>query len=216
MLVCGAFVGLGFASEENLGYLSDGDLATAMARFLTANFLHMSMTAILAGALDEMVRDGDAGSMRFFSQRLLAVAAMHGVYDFCLSSHAYGDLSYFAMAVFLLLARWFLTDVSWARAKERAAPPYLLETFATGMAIVVGELRVRLVARGARRGGEGAGGGAHRAGDHHRDVRAGAAPGVSGSVWRAFCVIGSSSCVIGSTQLRGSDHRAAWSDDRAA
>ena len=53
VLICGALVGLGFAAEENLSYLHQGDLSTAMARFLTANFFHMSMTAILAGASDQ-------------------------------------------------------------------------------------------------------------------------------------------------------------------
>ena len=50
VLVAGAFVGLGFAAEENLGYLADKDLRTGLARFLTANFLHMAMTGILASA----------------------------------------------------------------------------------------------------------------------------------------------------------------------
>src|SRR5207248_731759 len=56
VLVCGALVGLGFALVENLQYFARGDLSTAMARFLTANFLHMAMTAITAHALDDLVR----------------------------------------------------------------------------------------------------------------------------------------------------------------
>ena len=138
VLVCGALVGLGFAAEENLGYLRAGDLATGMARFLTANFLHMSMTAILAGALDDLLRaKDDTGSMSF-SKALLTVAAMHGAYDFFLSSHTYENQSWLAMMIFLLLARWFLALVSVARAKERAANARLLETFGLGMAVVIG------------------------------------------------------------------------------
>ena len=149
VLICGALVGLGFAAEENLGYLHQGDLSTAMARFLTANFFHMSMTAILAGALDRATLSARARAMSGwgerseegsfdFSRALLTVAAMHGIYDFCLSEHAYGNISYFSMGVFLLLTRQFLALVSDARAKERAARPRLLETFSFGMAIVVG------------------------------------------------------------------------------
>jgi protease PrsW len=151
VIVCGALVGLGFAAEENLGYLSEGDLSTAMARFLTANFFHMSMTAILAGALDDMVRadavpsgwsrrgnyESEEGSLKF-SRALLTVAAMHGIYDFCLSERAFGNLSYFSMIVFVILTRRFLELVSVARAKERAANPRVLETFAIGMAVVIG------------------------------------------------------------------------------
>jgi RsiW-degrading membrane proteinase PrsW (M82 family) len=136
VLVCGALVGLGFASEENLQYLASGDLSTAMARFLTANFLHISMTAILAGALDEMLSEPE-GSFAF-SRTLLLVSILHGAYDFCLSSRSYGDISFLAMAVFLFLARWFLQAVSWARAKERASDARLLETFTVGMVVVIG------------------------------------------------------------------------------
>jgi hypothetical protein len=108
-----------------------------MARFLTANFLHMSMTAIVAGALDDLMRDDDGnegGSMRF-SVALITVSAMHGAYDYFLSSR---DLSWLAMVVFFLLARQFLALVSVARVKERAAYPHLLETFGIGMALVIG------------------------------------------------------------------------------
>jgi hypothetical protein len=63
---------------------------------------------------------------------------MHGMYDFCLSERALGNLSWFSMGVFLVLTRQFLGLVSVARTKERTAHPRLLETFAVGMAIVVG------------------------------------------------------------------------------
>jgi RsiW-degrading membrane proteinase PrsW (M82 family) len=149
VLVCGAIVGLGFAAEENLMYLHVGDLSTAMARFLTANFLHMSMTAIVAGALDEMLRsdhgasarragrsapEAEGGSLQF-SIALITVSAMHGAYDYFLSSR---DLSWLAFVVFFLLARQFLAAVSMARVKERVAYPHLLETFGIGMALVIG------------------------------------------------------------------------------
>jgi RsiW-degrading membrane proteinase PrsW (M82 family) len=146
VLVCGALIGLGFAAEENLNYLHAGELSTAMARFLTANFLHMSMTAIVAGAFDDMMRDehherggsGGSDSTRF-SLALLTVSAMHGAYDYFLASGGPGSMSpYLAMIVFFLLARQFLALVSVARIKERAAYPHLLETFGIGMALVVG------------------------------------------------------------------------------
>jgi RsiW-degrading membrane proteinase PrsW (M82 family) len=137
VLVCGAVVGLGFAAEENLGYLHSGDLSTAMARFLTANFLHISMTAILAEAIGEWMEKTE-GSLEF-SQTLLLVAFLHGAYDFCLSSPAFGEMGGFlAMAAFLLLARKFLDAVSWARAKERARDASLVETFAVAVAVVGG------------------------------------------------------------------------------
>jgi RsiW-degrading membrane proteinase PrsW (M82 family) len=134
VLVCGAMVGLGFAAEENLSYLQGGDLSTALARYLTANFLHMSMTAILATALDDFTRDTEKHAQDM-SRAMLVVVALHGAYDFCLTSHAYGDLSFFAIAIFIVLARRFLRAVSEARGRPQRGDR-LLETFAVGTAVV--------------------------------------------------------------------------------
>ncbi len=134
VLVCGAMVGLGFAAEENLSYLQGGDLSTALARFLTANFLHMSMTAILAAALDDFARDSEKHASDM-SRAMLTVIALHGAYDFFLSSRAFGDLSFFAIAIFIVLARRFLTAVSVARGRT-ARGDALLATFSIGTAIV--------------------------------------------------------------------------------
>lgn len=134
VLVCGALVGLGFASVENLLYFEHGDLATAMARFLTANFLHMAMTALTATAFIEAVRAPDRYSFDF-SRTLLTVMLMHGAYDFFLSS---GDsLAYFGMGVFVVLARQFMTAVHEVRGRVGRGMP-LLDVFTVGMAVVVG------------------------------------------------------------------------------
>ncbi len=50
-------MGLGFAFIENVSYFESGVLGTAMTRFLTANFLHMSLTAIAAEAVTRAVRE---------------------------------------------------------------------------------------------------------------------------------------------------------------
>jgi hypothetical protein len=74
-----------------------------------------------------------------FSIALITVSAMHGAYDYFLTTRANGDVAQFlAMIVFFLLARQFLGLVSVARVKERAAYPHLLETFGIGMALVIG------------------------------------------------------------------------------
>lgn len=134
VLVCGALVGLGFAAVENLLYFEHEDLSTAMARFLTANFLHMSMTGLTSLALFEFAREPDKNSFEF-SQTLFAVMAVHGAYDFFLS--AKGGASYLAMGVFILLAQRFTSAVHTTRERvERGLP--LLHIFISGMAFVVG------------------------------------------------------------------------------
>jgi protease PrsW len=143
VLVCGALVGLGFAAEENLGYLASGDLHTGLGRFLTANFLHMAMTAILAAALDDFIRDREKHGADF-SRTTVMVVAMHGAYDFLLSHDEYGG-SYFAMAVFFFLVKMFLTAVDHARRKADRGLT-LTQAFVLSLAVVTGTSAVYAVA----------------------------------------------------------------------
>jgi len=135
VLVCGAFVGLGFAAEENLGYLASGDLQTGLGRFLTANFFHMAMTGTLASALDDFVAKPEESAQEL-SRTALMVIGMHGAYDFLLSHPEYGG-SYLAMSVFFFLTRLFLGAISHAR--RRPDPGFsLLHTFVFAAAVVTG------------------------------------------------------------------------------
>ncbi len=143
VLVCGALVGLGFAAEENLGYLASGDLHTGLGRFLTANFLHMAMTAILAAALDDFVKDREKHGAAF-SRTTVMVVAMHGGYDFLISHEEYGG-SYFAMAVFFFLVKMFLTAVDHARRKADRGMT-ITQAFIIALAVVTGTSAVYAVA----------------------------------------------------------------------
>jgi RsiW-degrading membrane proteinase PrsW (M82 family) len=151
VLVCGAMVGLGFAAEENLGYLSSENLHTGLARFLTANFMHMAMTGILASALDDFVRDTER-SAPDFTRATLMVVMMHGAYDFLLSHPEFGG-SFLAMAVFVLLTRLFLAWVDKARRRaDRGITP--VHAFILAVAAVTGtSLAHAFVLVGARDAG---------------------------------------------------------------
>ncbi len=111
-LVCGALVGLGFAAEENLLYLQQGDLSTTFARYLTANFFHMAMTGLAAEALYGFAQKPASQSLDF-TRMFFFVVLMHGAYDFFLSSP--GNVSYGAMLAFFFIARRFLVEISAAR-----------------------------------------------------------------------------------------------------
>jgi len=133
--ICGAMVGLGFAAEENLGYLASGDIHTELGRFLTANFLHIAMTGTLAAALDDFVSDpGERATA--FSNTALTVVGLHGAYDFLVSHREFGG-GYVAMVAFVFLTRLFLGTVDRARLRaERGLSPLHAFIFAT--AVVTG------------------------------------------------------------------------------
>jgi hypothetical protein len=135
VLVCGAMVGLGFAAEENLGYLADGNLHNGLGRFLTANFFHMAMTGTLANALDDFLSDREKFAADF-SRTSIFIVGIHGAYDFLLSHPEYGG-SYLAMTAFVLLTRMFLHAVDVARRRaDRGVTP--LHAFVFAVSLVVG------------------------------------------------------------------------------
>jgi hypothetical protein len=69
---------------------------------------------------------------------------MHGGYDFLLSHEEYGG-SYFAMAVFFVLVRMFLTAVDHARRKADRGIS-ITQAFVVALAVVTGTSAVYAVA----------------------------------------------------------------------
>ncbi len=135
VLVCGAMVGLGFAAEENLGYLAQANLQTGLGRFLTANFFHMAMTGTLASAVDDFVSDRERYASEF-TRTTLFVVLIHGAYDFLLTHDNFGG-PYLAMTAFVVLTRMFLSAVDSARRRaDRGITP--LHAFVLAVAIVTG------------------------------------------------------------------------------
>ncbi len=131
-LACGALVGLGFAAEENIGYFQMG-LSTALARFLTANFLHVGTTGLVAVAMDDSFRrrEGEPGDL---SRTLMLVILIHGLYDFFLSSGSVQGGSFLSMLVFVLLTRRFVDVLRQLPGREGP----LLRWFCVGLAVVAG------------------------------------------------------------------------------
>jgi hypothetical protein len=133
-LACGALVGLGFAAEENLGYFHLG-LNTALARFLTANFLHISTTGLVAVALDDAVRGRDDEDTSL-SRTLPLVVITHGMWDFQASGSAsFGGMGpYLSTVTFIFLARRFVDVIRDLPGREGP----LLRVFSVGLAVVAG------------------------------------------------------------------------------
>ncbi len=135
VLVCAALVGLGFAAEENLGYLARGSIIEGLGRFITANFFHMAMTAVVGSALDDFITDRERNAAAF-TRATLMVVGLHGLYDFLLIHSEIGG-SYFAMFVFVVLTRMFLeaADVARRRADRGVTP---LHAFIIAVGLVTG------------------------------------------------------------------------------
>ena len=108
-LLAGAFVGLGFAVEENIQYYADGG-GIAWSRLLTANFMHASMSGILAHALYEMLRTR-FGHAEKFVITFLAIVAAHGLYDYVSASDLqlaqFAGIGIFSIVILALLANRF-------------------------------------------------------------------------------------------------------------
>jgi RsiW-degrading membrane proteinase PrsW (M82 family) len=129
-VACGALVGLGFAAEENVGYFAAG-LSTALLRFLTANFFHISTTGFVALSIDATLR-GKVTKGNGIAWTLAFVVVMHTLYDAFIEL---GGGSSFVVLIFYLLVAWrFLR----ALRDLRGQPSNLLPRFAIGMALVVG------------------------------------------------------------------------------
>ena len=105
-LLTGAFVGLGFSLEENIGYYQDFGGSVAWTRFLSANFLHISLTGICAHSLYRMLLTRFARADEFILTFLLAVAA-HGAYDY-LSPDKLNDNGWLSIIVLVVSAARFI------------------------------------------------------------------------------------------------------------
>ncbi|MCP5557902.1 MAG: PrsW family intramembrane metalloprotease [Verrucomicrobiaceae bacterium] len=83
-MLTGAFVGFGFALEENIQYYTDAGAQAVLGRLLTANFLHAALTGYAARALYRLVRSRFATAEEFIFA-LIGVVLIHGGYDFVLA-----------------------------------------------------------------------------------------------------------------------------------
>ena len=139
-LLTGAFVGLGFALEENRSYfLMSGVANVAIGRLLTANFFHAALTGLAGHALYELVRT-KFGSAQQFVVTFVGVVLAHGLYDWVQAAGsslaAVGDISFFAVVILAVIAQQFFDRLAGLIQPQRAAVS-LLSLFLVGLAILV-------------------------------------------------------------------------------
>ena len=111
-LLLGAFVGLGFAMEENITYVSGNLSGVAVSRFVSANMLHFMLTGATALALSRAVRDPKAWGLDALQVLVFAIG-LHGIYNTLLSQPVpgLGDMSYFHGAALVGCAALFFPEM---------------------------------------------------------------------------------------------------------
>ncbi len=133
-LLTGAFVGLGFSLEENIGYFQDYGGAIAWARLLSANFLHIALTGICAHSLYQMLASRFAHAEQFIFTFATMVVA-HGAYDW-LGSGALGDNNWLSIiALVLCVSRFIDLLAQETRPGRRIVAPVAI--FTLGSAVLV-------------------------------------------------------------------------------
>jgi O-antigen/teichoic acid export membrane protein len=109
------------AAIENVSYFDGGPLGTSLARFLTANFLHMALTAIAADAVTTAVQDRSDRAVAHALNTFGLVVVLHGVYDLFLSNPFLAEVSFLAMATFVVVSSRFLRAVPRGRGRSGMA-----------------------------------------------------------------------------------------------
>jgi RsiW-degrading membrane proteinase PrsW (M82 family) len=134
-MTCGALVGLGFAAEENIGYFSHYAAGTALSRFLTANFLHMSLTALLALSVFDAARGRSTPRDRF-NVMFPLIVCIHGAYDFFLSDPEFSRFSLISMMLLIFVAQQFLRQLLIATSRREEED--VLRLFVASLTLLTG------------------------------------------------------------------------------
>ncbi|MEM7146037.1 MAG: PrsW family glutamic-type intramembrane protease [Verrucomicrobiota bacterium] len=135
-LVTAACVGLGFALQENIGYYERSDASNAIGRFITANFLHLSLTGLLGYALYKM----GCHFKRYWEEfvgTFIFVVVVHGAYDAFLVVPELQEYSLLAIILFVVIAYRFFDVVESVR-EHRRLTISPLAVFLIGFSILVG------------------------------------------------------------------------------
>ncbi|WP_372846666.1 PrsW family glutamic-type intramembrane protease [Pontiella sp.] len=136
ILTVAGLVGLGFAIEENIGYFTGSAGTSALGRFVTANFLHIALTAMCGLTLVRALvhRGEDIGHA---ANTFAMAVAIHGLYDAFLMVYAFSDYSFLAMTVFVLMGYQYF---GWLRhlRDEWRDPVSITFAFTLGVVFVTG------------------------------------------------------------------------------
>ncbi|MEI6891343.1 MAG: PrsW family glutamic-type intramembrane protease [Pontiella sp.] len=136
ILTVAGLVGLGFAMEENINYFEATAGLGAMARFATANFLHLALTAMCGLTLTRALVHRGEDIQHALVTFVLAVA-IHSFYNAFLMVPAWVDYSWLTYTVFVLMGYQYF---GWLRhlRDEWNDPISITATFTYGIILVTG------------------------------------------------------------------------------
>lgn len=117
-LIAAACVGLGFAIEENIGYLAGSVATDTMGRFLTANPFHMAATGLIGLAVYRACRHPRAWALQAAAVFFVVVTA-HGLYDATIALPALKEYAIFGSIIFALLMYQFFHELRTLRPRGR-------------------------------------------------------------------------------------------------
>lgn len=137
-LICAGLVGLGFAFNENTGYIfrGGGEFGT-WGRFLTANFFHIALTGVAGLSLVRCWRWPERQWDNFLYDFLIVVAA-HGAYDALLMIPALMEYGIIYIIIFALIAYLFLDQATHLMRPQSSMTISPLAVFVLGSALLMG------------------------------------------------------------------------------
>lgn len=113
--IVASLVGLGFAVEENINYFEMSQGISTLGRFVTANFLHLSLTGLCGLALARAVKYGGYCINQAVNTVGLAIIA-HGAYDAFITVPQLAEYGMLTSIVFILIVYRYFAE---ARALRR-------------------------------------------------------------------------------------------------
>lgn len=117
-LIVAGCVGLGFAAEENVSYFHSSMGFSGPGRFLTANFLHISTTALTGYALYRAAASRWR-ELDYFASMFGMIVFAHGLYDAFIIIPELQDYSIFAMTIYCLLCYQMFQVLNQVRPTKR-------------------------------------------------------------------------------------------------
>lgn len=136
ILTLAGLVGLGFATAENINYFESSAGLSALGRFVTANFLHISLTALCGLTLTRaIIHRGKEIQLAAITFGMAVVA--HGLYDAFIMVPALMDYSFLTYTVFVLISYQYF---GWLRhlRDEWKDPFSITAVFTYGVILITG------------------------------------------------------------------------------
>ena len=141
-LLVASFVGLGFAYEENFNYVASTQGTAITGRFLTANFLHISLTG-MSGLFFCRAWGTPGYSYNDFLYIFGIAILAHGLYDALLTYPIMDDGGLFAMILYIVFSKFYFQESRGIR--EPYEPTLSMSaTMAFGISLLIASLLVYL------------------------------------------------------------------------